>query len=65
MTVDQLQSSPLVQEQRMKHQRDEQEHILKVSNGGRGSGGRGDNSIARGRGRGRARGGRGPKFNKE
>ncbi|PNX69177.1 hypothetical protein L195_g064317, partial [Trifolium pratense] len=33
----------------MKHQRDEQEHILKVSNGGRGSGGREENSYARGR----------------
>ncbi|PNX56631.1 retrovirus-related Pol polyprotein from transposon TNT 1-94, partial [Trifolium pratense] len=31
MTVDQLQSSLLVQEQRMKHQKDEQEQILKVS----------------------------------
>ncbi|XP_045831050.1 uncharacterized protein LOC123922372 [Trifolium pratense] len=48
MNVDQLQSSLLVQEQRMKHQRDEQEQILKVSNGGRGSGGRGENSYARG-----------------
>ncbi|CAJ2647424.1 unnamed protein product [Trifolium pratense] len=65
MTVDQLQSSLLVQEQRMKHQKDEQEQILKVSNGGRGSGGRGDNSNARGRGRGRGRRGRGAKFNKE
>ncbi|CAJ2632965.1 unnamed protein product [Trifolium pratense] len=65
MIVDQLQSSLLVQEQRMKHQKDEQEQILKVSNGGRGSGGRGDNSNARGRGRGRGRGGRGAKFNKE
>ncbi|PNX61467.1 retrovirus-related Pol polyprotein from transposon TNT 1-94, partial [Trifolium pratense] len=59
MTVDQLQSSLLVQEQRMKHQRYEQEQILKVSNGGRGSGGRGESSYARGRGRGRCHGGRG------
>ncbi|PNX62945.1 retrovirus-related Pol polyprotein from transposon TNT 1-94, partial [Trifolium pratense] len=65
MTVDQLQSSLLVQEQRMKYQRDEQEQILKVSDGGRGSGGRGENSYARGRGRGRGRGARGSKFYKE
>ncbi|CAJ2640628.1 unnamed protein product [Trifolium pratense] len=65
MTVDQLQSSLLVQEQRMKYQRDEQEQILKVSDGGGGSGGRGENSYARGRGRGRGRGARGSKFYKE
>ncbi|PNX67946.1 copia-type polyprotein, partial [Trifolium pratense] len=50
----------------MKSQKEEQEQILKVSNGGRGYGGRGDNSnTQRGRGRGRGRGGRGAKINKE
>ncbi|PNX83385.1 retrovirus-related Pol polyprotein from transposon TNT 1-94 [Trifolium pratense] len=53
MTVDELQSSLLVQEQRMKSQKEEQEQILKVSHGGRGYSGRGDNSYGRGRGRGR------------
>ncbi|CAJ2639490.1 unnamed protein product [Trifolium pratense] len=48
MTVDELQSSLLVQEQRMKSQKDEQEQILKVSNGGRGyNGGRGEGSYSR------------------
>ncbi|XP_045791672.1 uncharacterized protein LOC123886396 [Trifolium pratense] len=53
MTVDELHSSLLVQEQRMKSQKEEQEQILKVSHGGRGYSGRGDNSYGRGRGRGR------------
>ncbi|PNX78824.1 serine carboxypeptidase [Trifolium pratense] len=48
----------------MNNQKDEQEQILKVSNGGRGYGGRGENSYGRGRGRGMGRGGRGAKFNK-
>ncbi|PNY00147.1 retrovirus-related Pol polyprotein from transposon TNT 1-94, partial [Trifolium pratense] len=61
MTVDELQSSLLVQEQRMKNQKEEQEQILKVSNGRRGYSGRGENSYVRGRGR----GGRGAKFNKD
>ncbi|GAU32260.1 hypothetical protein TSUD_53880 [Trifolium subterraneum] len=63
MSVDELQSSLLVQEQRMKNQKDE-EQILKVSYGGRGSS-RGEGSN-RGRGnRGRGRGGRAGKFNKD
>ncbi|CAJ2656475.1 unnamed protein product [Trifolium pratense] len=66
MTVDELQSSLLVQEQRMRSQKDEQEQILKVSNGGRGyNGGRGEGSYSRGRGRARGRGGRGASINKE
>ncbi|MCH91584.1 retrovirus-related Pol polyprotein from transposon TNT 1-94 [Trifolium medium] len=59
MTVDELQSSMLVHEQRMKGQREE-EQVLKMTNGGRGGKGRG----GRDGGRGRGRGGRG-KFNKE
>ncbi|PNX67523.1 hypothetical protein L195_g063556, partial [Trifolium pratense] len=43
----------------MRSQKDEQEQILKVSNGGRGyNGGRGEGSYSRGRGRARGRGGR-------
>ncbi|CAJ2663111.1 unnamed protein product [Trifolium pratense] len=53
VTVDELHSSLLVQEQRMKSQKEEQEQILKVSHGGRGYSGSGDNSYGRGRGRGR------------
>ncbi|CAJ2637623.1 unnamed protein product [Trifolium pratense] len=61
-TVDQLQSSLIVHEQRMKGQKEE-EQVLKVSNnGGRGRG-RGA-PYGRDGGRGRGRGGRG-KFNKE
>jgi RNase H-fold protein (predicted Holliday junction resolvase) len=56
MTVDELQSSVLVHEQRMKHQKKE-EQVLKASYGGRGCEGRG--------GSGRGRGGRGSKINKE
>ncbi|MCI08289.1 retrovirus-related Pol polyprotein from transposon TNT 1-94, partial [Trifolium medium] len=63
MTVDELQRSLLVHEQRMKSQKDE-EQVLKVTNGGIGYG-RGENSYGRGRGRGRGRGGRGAKFNRD
>ncbi|GAU22946.1 hypothetical protein TSUD_326740 [Trifolium subterraneum] len=59
MTVDQLQSSLIVHEQRMKGQKDQEEQALKMTYGGRG--GRGRGSANRGRGR----GGRGGKFNKE
>ncbi|PNX70314.1 retrovirus-related Pol polyprotein from transposon TNT 1-94, partial [Trifolium pratense] len=56
MTADELQSSLLVHEQRMKGQK-EDEQVLNVSNGGR---------CGRERsGRGRGHGGRGLKFNKE
>ncbi|MCI37263.1 retrovirus-related pol polyprotein from transposon TNT 1-94 [Trifolium medium] len=62
LTVDQLQSSLQVHEQRMKGQREE-EQVLKVSNtGGRGRG-RGA-PYGRDGGRGRGRGGKG-KFNKK
>jgi hypothetical protein len=63
MTVDELQSSLLVHEQRMKSQKDE-EQVLKVTNGGRGYG-IGENFYGRGRGRGRSRGGKGAKFNRD
>ncbi|MCH83489.1 retrovirus-related Pol polyprotein from transposon TNT 1-94 [Trifolium medium] len=56
MIVDELQSSLLVHEQRMKGQKEE-EQVLKVSYGGRGGRGRG--------GRGKSCGGRGVKFNKD
>jgi hypothetical protein len=54
MSIDELQSSLIVHEQRMKAQKNSSdEQALKIANGGRGSGrGRGRNS-ARGRGRGR------------
>jgi hypothetical protein len=57
LSIDELQSSLIVHEQRMKHQKDQkeisEEQALKVSNGGRGAGrGRG-RSASRGRGRGR------------
>jgi hypothetical protein len=54
MSIDELQSSSIVHEQRMKgHKDSSDEQALKMANGGRGSGrGRGRNS-ARGRGRGR------------
>ncbi|GAU12447.1 hypothetical protein TSUD_229810 [Trifolium subterraneum] len=59
MTVDQLQSSLIVHEQRMKGQKDQEEQALKMAYGGRSGRGRG------GANRGRGRGGRGGKFNKE
>jgi hypothetical protein len=57
LSIDELQSSLIVHEQRMKHQKDQkessEEQAVKVSNGGRGAGrGRG-RSASRGRGRGR------------
>ncbi|GAU26944.1 hypothetical protein TSUD_06170, partial [Trifolium subterraneum] len=64
MSVDQLQSSLIVQERRMKGQRDQEEQVLKMSHGGRGTRGRGYGN-SNGRGRGRSTGGRGHKFNKE
>jgi RNase H-fold protein (predicted Holliday junction resolvase) len=59
MTVDELQSSLLVHEQRMRSQREE-EQALKITNGGRG--GRGRNGGYRGRGRG-SNGGRSTMLN--
>jgi hypothetical protein len=59
ITVDELQSSLLVHEQRMRSQREE-EQALKVTNGGRG--GRGRNGGYRGRGRG-SNGGRSTMLN--
>jgi hypothetical protein len=55
LTIDELQSSLLVHEQRMKGtQEKDDEHALKMTNGGRGYGrGRGRGTCARGRGRGR------------
>ncbi|MCH94270.1 retrovirus-related Pol polyprotein from transposon TNT 1-94, partial [Trifolium medium] len=56
LSIDELQSSLLVQEQRLKSQSDrEEEHALKITNGyhggGRGSRGRGGASRGRGRGK--------------
>jgi hypothetical protein len=54
LTIDELQSSLLVHEQRMRAQKDkEEEQVLKIAGTGRGNGG------TRGRGRGEGRGGRG------
>jgi glycerol-3-phosphate cytidylyltransferase-like family protein len=55
LTIDELQSSLLVHEQRMKGaQEKDDEQALKMTNGGRGYGrGRGRGTSARGRGRGR------------
>ncbi|GAU41145.1 hypothetical protein TSUD_190450 [Trifolium subterraneum] len=64
MSVDQLQSSLIVQERRMKGQKDQEEQVLKISHGGRGTRGRG-NGNGNGRGRGCSTGGRSHKFNKE
>ncbi|GAU45713.1 hypothetical protein TSUD_400940 [Trifolium subterraneum] len=50
MSVDQLQSSLIVQERRMKGQKDQEEQVLKMSYAGRGNRGCG-NSNTRGRGR--------------
>ncbi|GAU11414.1 hypothetical protein TSUD_344050 [Trifolium subterraneum] len=61
MTIDELQSTLLVQEQRMKNQRiGGEEQALKVSNGGRGY-----NPRGRGRGSNRGRGRGRSNFNKE
>jgi hypothetical protein len=55
LSVDELQSSLLVQEQRLKAQSDrEEEQALKITHGGRGEGSRGrGRGGSRGRGRGR------------
>ncbi|GAU38995.1 hypothetical protein TSUD_378710 [Trifolium subterraneum] len=62
MSVDQLQSSLIVQETRMKWQKDQEEQVLKMSYAGRGNRGRGNRNT---RGRGRSSGGRGQKFSIE
>ncbi|GAU51208.1 hypothetical protein TSUD_188920 [Trifolium subterraneum] len=54
LSIDELQSNLLVQEQRMKGQQiNHEEQALKASNGGRGSGRGGRRNTTRGRGRGR------------
>ncbi|MCI10089.1 retrovirus-related Pol polyprotein from transposon TNT 1-94, partial [Trifolium medium] len=60
LTIDELQSSLIVQEQRMKYQSDkDDEQVLKVTGGGRGERGHGrGRANTRGRGRGRQGGGK-------